>query len=495
MWCVATQSDHLPRTVHSIVVHVIDAAPIELHFDFATKSARIGDRTIVDGPGVSRPFEILLILYSSPGRRFFVSELGRELTALPRQYEQIGLLLSRLKSEFLIVTNDGQTWGARGPDIVRVSPSPSRLLECLEVIRTSRRSKERRQVNSPDQTIIQAAHLKQTGDLGGLVALLSPRLQSIERSSSTRQRPGRLAIAYTLLSEAFMAFGDSESALLHGERALMWLRQIATTNRAIGPTDVLIRVLATEAATHRIAAAIVSATNPTAAKSHLEQAESKFAEAMNALRNCTDLPGEVMDERYRWIYASSTTPLILRNELRSASQNLNEAERLAARVRSDGAEFGETWLLRARQLIAGSDITGARTKVNEVNAYVEARATPHWLQAWLPIYQANIAFALREPREQVREYLLAAWRAPTQAPFQRLRILARFASWDIEPGRDAIEDRGQIVRFLWKWHPRLTGVPSRSCVTCQNPPTGWQLLSRIQCTMRIGRGDSLGLWE
>ena len=309
------------------------------------------------------------------------------------------------------------------------------------------------------------------------------------------QRPRRLTIAHTLLSEAFMAFGDYDKALLHGERAHVWQRRTTRQKDTIGPTDILIRILATKAATHRIAAAIVSPTDQAAAKSHLAQAELAYGDAMTALHECNDLPGDLLDERYRWMYASSTTPLILRNELQSASRNLDMAEQLADRVRSDGAEFGETYLLRARHLIASADIASARTKVDEVELFINSRATPYWLRAWLPIYQASVAFALRQSREEVREFLLAAWRAPTQAPFQRLRILARFASWDIEPGRDAIEERNQIVRFLWEWHPRLTGIPTRSCPTCQSAPTGWQLLSRIRCTMRISRGDRLGLWE
>lgn len=470
--------------------------------------------------GRTRSIELLLLLArEAAGDRAGLTEreLARAASGVldPKAARRY---LHELRQLGLVSRDEGAKWNVVIGAGERISALPTSVEHALGLVQrvlggTKRRTRRAQLHDQRDATVARAELSLARGEPAAAIAVLNtlgepgktfirallPKLpKSVQDEFMTR--------AVGLRGIACMNRGETDAALHFlgraQERALRWK----------GGLEWLIRLTATEAAAHRMNAAL----DPDNVDRHVAKCLAAFRRGQSAVDRATALPEETRRELRRWLYAEGTSGLalqatralaegtLIKPVSHLADRWLGTAEEELGHLGPDPAALATTHLMRMRfSVLTAAPLgdTGIVTAESSIRAAVEAAErplTPMWVHGWIPRYDADFAYFATRQRgdKRVLELLATAWKANRGFGFQQLLIIARLASWIVEPDALELEDHEmtRMEETLRTWHMRLRKRPMSHCPTCTQ---SFDLLRRARCVLRLesirDARDPLGL--
>ncbi len=330
-------------------------------------------------------------------------------------------------------------------------------------------------------------------------------IQNLLRKLPKKVREEFMTRAVGTRGIACMNRGETKAALYflrHAQaRACKWR----------GGEEWLIRLTATEAAVHRMNAALDGA----GADRHVKACLATFERAQNLADSSTTLPATSRSHLRRWLYAEGTTALAMQaarefelggpatTTIEKAKRWLGTAFDELGRLPVDPAAEASTYLMQMRFPILqghlGRDRSYAMAESDARSASLAAshKLAPEWIRGWVPRYDADLAYVATRSGQnaRVRSSLVQSWTMNRGFGFQQLLVLARFVAWSIDP-KDLL-DATQLRNVLRAWHLTLLGKRMEDCPTCALTHDS---LRRIRCVLKFDPRTSrdpiaLGVWR
>lgn len=430
--------------------------------------------------------------------------------------------LHELQALRLVGRTDCGGWTLALDDGELVTGVPTSIEHALALVQRTIAGDPRRRSPAPqayerrEAAVARAELALARGEPGDAIAALADLgtkeatfIQGVLRKLPKRVQDEFMTRAVGLRGVACMNRGETDEAL----RCLRYAQSRASVWK--GGEEWLIRLTATEAAVHRMNAAL----DPDNVDHHIKACVTAFERGQQIVDGTTALPAALKSELRRWLYAEGTTALAMQaarevEQDGAASRPIAKARRWLGkafdeleRLPADPAAEASTYLMQMRFAVLEGHvrddrfIVSAERDVSTAASVAEHPLAPAWVRGWVPRYDADFAyFATRSGDDaSVRESLLDAWNANRGFGFQQLLVLARFAAWSIDPADVLNEIASERVRdTVMAWHLTLCGRRMEECATCASTS---DLLRRIRCVLKLDVQHAsrdplaLGVWR